>query len=250
MPSLEEELAARLAKGEEVVLGTVIKTDGEPPSRTGAKLLMSRDAALAGTLGCSEFDSAALADAGRIAEGGSPQQRTYRHDLGSIDVYLEPYQAPPILLVFSATPVARALVDWARQIGFTAFLVETRPERIKDAGWPPPIVESLDNLPPSLGRELYVVHTDHDAPDLVSALEAVIPRNPRFIGLVGSRRHTGHHLEALRAKGVGEDLIARIQTPVGLDLGAVTPAEIALSILAGLVATRRGRAGGLLQNRA
>jgi xanthine dehydrogenase accessory factor len=84
------------------------------------------------------------------------------------------------------------------------------------------------------------VHTNHDAPDLVEALEAVLPLEPRFIGLVGSRRHTGHHLEALRAKGVPEDVIARIQSPVGLDLGARTAQEIALSILAGLVAVRRG----------
>ena len=61
MPSVEEELAARLGRGEEVVLATVIKLDGEPPSQTGAKLLMSGTSALAGTLGCSEFDSAALA---------------------------------------------------------------------------------------------------------------------------------------------------------------------------------------------
>ena len=76
-----------------------------------------------------------------------------------------------------------------------------------------------------------------------------MPRNPRFIGLVGSRRHTGHHLEALRAKGVGEDVIGRIQSPVGLDIGAVTPAEIAVSILAGIVARRRGRQGGWLLDR-
>jgi xanthine dehydrogenase accessory factor len=244
VPSVEEELTERLAKGEEVVLATVVKLDGEPPSRTGAKLLMSRDATIAGTLGCSEFDSAALADSGRIVDAGSPQLRTYRHDLGSIDVYLEPYQAPPTLLVFSATPVASALIGWARQLGFTSWLIETRPERIRDSDRPL-AYQSLDKLPP-IGGELYVVHTDHDAPDLVRALEAVIPRNPRYIGLVGSRRHTGHHLEALRAKGVDESVIARIQSPVGLDLGAVNPGEIALSILAGIVATRRGRSGGWL----
>jgi xanthine/CO dehydrogenase XdhC/CoxF family maturation factor len=120
---------------------------------------------------------------------------------------------------------------------------------MKGAGWPPAI-QSLDKLPSNLGKDLYVVHTDHDAPDLVQALEAVIPQNPRFVGLVGSRRHTGHHLEALRAKGVAEDVIARIQSPVGLDLGAVSPDEIALSILGGLVAHRRGRTGGWLQDRA
>jgi xanthine dehydrogenase accessory factor len=246
VPSVEADLAARVARGEEVVLATVIKVDGEPPSRPGAKLLMSRTAALAGTLGCSEFDGAALADAAQIAEHATPALRTYRHDLGSIDVYLEPYVTSPTLVVFSATPVAAALLRWAPELGFRAVLVETRPERLKDAPWPAPIA-TLKELPDALGAEIYAVHTDHDAPDLVSALEALLPKAPRFIGLVGSRRHTGHHLEALRAKGVPEEVIARIQSPVGLELGAVTPNEIALSILAGLVAVRRGGRGGWKQ---
>jgi len=227
VPSVEEELAARLAQGEEVVLATVIKLDGEPPSQPGAKLLMTRNAPLAGTLGCSEFDSAALADSAAIATSGAPQVRTYRHDLGSIDVYVEPYIAAPTLVVFAATPVAQALLRWAPDVGFR-----------------PVLAERAADLPADIDGELFVVHTNHDADDLVQALEAVLPRDPRFIGLVGSRRHTGHHLEALRAKGVPEEVIARIQSPVGLDIGARTPAEIALSILAGLVAVRRGGAGG------
>jgi len=227
MPSVEEELAHRIARGDEVVLATVIKVDGKPPSQPGAKLLMSRTAAIAGTLGCSEFDSAALADSAAIAGEASPQTRTYRHDLGSIDVYLEPYAATPVLVVFADTPIARALVRWAPEVGFRGVLAE-----------------HADSLPPAGSSDLYVVHTNHDTPDLVQALEAVMPRRPKFIGLVGSRRHTGHHIEALRAKGVPEEVIAGIQTPVGLDIGARTPAEIALSILAGLVAIRRGGSGG------
>ena len=230
MPSVEEELAQRLGRGEEVVLATVIKLDGEPPSQSGAKLLMSRLAPLAGTLGCSEFDTAAVADAAAIAEGGSPQTRTYRHDLGSIEVYVEPHAAAPTLLVFAATPIARALERWAPEVGF----------RIVHA-------DDSSEVPADMGRDLYVVHTNHDAPDLVEALEAVLPRDPRFIGLVGSRRHTGHHLETLRAKNVPEAVIARIQTPVGLDIGARTAEEIALSILAGLVAVRRGGSGNWKQ---
>jgi xanthine dehydrogenase accessory factor len=238
VPSLEEDLAARTARGEEVVLATVIKVDGEPPSHPGAKILLSRTATLAGTLGCSEFDSAALGDAPRIADAGAPELRTYRHDLGSIEVYLEPYPAAPTLVVFAATPVAAALLRWAPELGFRTLLVETRQDRLKNASWPAAIT-SLADLPGALGPEVYVVHTDHDAEDLVTALETVLPENPRFIGLVGSRRHTGHHLEALRAEGVAEELIARIQSPVGLDIGAQTPGEIALSILAGIVAIRR-----------
>jgi xanthine dehydrogenase accessory factor len=231
MPSVEVELANSIARGEEVVLATVIKVDGEPPSHTGAKLLMTREGAVAGTLGCSEFDSAALADSARIAEQGSPQTRTYRHDLGTIDVYLEPYAATPTLIVFANTPIARALVRWAPEVGFRAVLAET-----------------AKDVPPATSSELYVVHTNHDAPDLVESLEAVLPRDPKFIGLVGSRRHTGHHIEALRAQGVAVEMIDRIQTPVGLDIGARTPSEIALSILAGLVAIRRGGQGGWKQH--
>ena len=246
MPSLEEELAARLARGEEVVLATVIRLDGEPPSRTGAKLLLSRNATLAGTLGCSEFDAAALEDAERIADAAGPQLRTYRHELGSIEVYLEPHAPAPTLVVFGATPVAKQLMQWAPELGFRPVFVETRPERLIGGSWPSAITE-LEKLEAIIGNDVYAVHTDHDAPDLVQSIEALVSRNPRFIGLVGSRRHTGHHLEALRAKGVDETVIAKIQSPVGLDLGAVTPAEIALSILAGLVAIRRQGTGGWKQ---
>ena len=231
MPSVEEELAQRIARGEEVVLATVIKTDGEPPSQPGAKLLMTRESGIAGTLGCSEFDTAALADSPSVAAAGAPRTATYRHDLGTIDVYLEPYPAAPTLVVFAATPIARELVRWAPEVGFRAVLAE-------DARHVP----ALDST------ELYIVHTNHDAPDLVQALENVLPHNPRFIGLVGSRRHTGHHIEALRAQGVADEVIDRIQTPVGLDIGARSAEEIALSILAGLVAVRRGAGGGWMQH--
>ncbi len=246
MPRVEEELVRRISRGEEVVLATVTRVDGEPPSRTGAKLLMSRIAFLSGTLGCSEFDSAALADASAIAESGAPEVRTYRHDLGAIEVYLEPYESAPTLVVFAATPVARSLLRWASEVGFRPLFVETRPQRLVGTDWPSH-VSSLKDLPVALGTDVYVVHTDHDAEDLVDALEVVLSKNPRFVGLVGSRRHTGHHLEALRAKGVPESVIARIQSPVGLDLGAVKPEEIALSILAGLVAIRRRGPGGWKQ---
>ncbi len=243
MPSVEEELARRISLGEEVLLATVIRLDGQPPSQPGAKLLLSRTATLAGTLGCSEFDAAALADATGISEAGAPVLRNYRHDLGSIEVYVEPHAPTPTLVVFAATPVARSLLRLAPEVGFRTVLVETRRERLKGADWPVAI-GSLDDLGGSLGSEVYAVHTDHDAPDLVQALEALVPCDPRFIGLVGSRRHTGHHLEALRAKGVPEEVISRIQSPVGLDLGSTTPGEIALSILAGVVAVRRHGRGG------
>ena len=235
-----------LERGEACVLATVIDLDGSPPSRAGAKLLMAGAAPVAGTLGCSEFDSAALADAAAVLAGGAPSIRTYHHDLGSIRAYLEPYAAAPLLIVLAATPVAAHLLRWAPEVGFRTVLVETRPGRL-EGEWPAAtVVRELAGLPAALAGEVYAVHTDHDAPDLVPALEIVLRSGPRFTGLMGSRRHTGHHLEALRAGGLPEADLARIQSPTGLDLGAQGAAEIALSILSGIVAARRGRAGGRL----
>lgn len=226
MPEIESELAQRLERGEEAVLATVVKTDGEPPSRPGTKLLLDRTGPLAGTLGCSEFDAAAVADTTALLDGGAPALRTYQHDLGSIEVYLEPYAPSPTLVVVADTPVGRALARWAPELGF-------RTVHVHDG----------EALPDGLGTDVYLVHTNHDAPDLPAILEAALRRRPppRYIGLMGSRRHTGHHLDALAKRGFGPEDLDRVQSPVGLDIGARTPEEIALSMLAGLVATKRGQ---------
>jgi xanthine/CO dehydrogenase XdhC/CoxF family maturation factor len=245
VPEVEAELARRLERGEEVLLATVIGLDGDPPSRSGAKLLLAHAAPLAGTLGCAEFDSAALADAQDLLAGGRPALRTYRHDLGSIQVYLEPYPAQPVLLVAGATPVAAALVRWGRELGFRPVLFESRTERLGGEPWKDvTILSSVADLRGLPRTDLYAVHTDHDAPDLVDAVRALLERGPRFLGLMGSRRHTGHHLERLQAEGVSDTALGAIMTPVGLPIGAQGPAEIALSILAAVVAARRDARAG------
>jgi len=228
MADVEIELADRIRRGEGAVLATVIRLDGQPPSHTGAKVLLGAGEVIAGTLGCAEFDAQARDDAVDLLGAGAPALRTYTHDLGSIEVYLEPHLPAPLLLVFGATPVARRIAEWGGPLGFRVVAVE--PGR---------------SLPSLVGGELYAVHTDHDDPGLVAALASVLEANPQFVGVMGSRRHTGHHLEELQRRGFDT---SRIQTPVGLDLGAISAEEIALSILAGVVAARHGREGGPMFN--
>jgi xanthine dehydrogenase accessory factor len=244
--SVEQRLADCLARGEEVMAATVVRTGGRPPSTAGAKLLVGRDGPLAGTLGCSEFDSAALADAAAALDEGTSRLRTYQHDLGSVEVHLEPYPARPTLVVGGATPVATVVLEWAAAVGFRTVLVETRGERLRGGRWAADVVAgSLDTLEAALpDGEMYAVLTDHDAPDVVDLCLRLLPRQPRYLGLMGSRRHASPHLEALRAAGAAEDEVAAIRTPVGLDLGGRTAPEIALSIVAGLVSVRRGGSGG------
>jgi xanthine/CO dehydrogenase XdhC/CoxF family maturation factor len=244
------EATRRLDAGEEVVLATAIRTDGAPPCRPGQKLLLGPNGPLAGTLGCSEFDASAVDETKERLAAGEPALRTFTHDLGSVEVYLEPLQPRPRLLVLGATPVAEHLLRGGAELGYATVLVESRTERLtpghqEAAG---KVVASVTEVP-GLGAGVDAIHTDHDAPDVASELAPLLQAGVRFVGVMGSARHTAPHLEALRAAGCTDDELSQLRTPVGLDLGARSPAEIALSILAGLLAARTGRTGGWLDKR-
>ena len=231
---------------EDTVLATAIKTTGAPPCRPGQKLVVGRDRALEGTLGCAEFDSAAIADAAAVLEAGAPLTRVYEHELGSVEVFLEPHAAADSLIVFAATPISLELMRLTRNLGFERVLVEPRSERVTESHRHEAdrVTASLDGM--QLTDRSYGVHTDHEAPDLADSLTAMLRSPARFVGVIGSSRHMGPHLQQLRDRGFGDSDINRIHTPLGLDLGGRKAEEIALSIAAGLVAARHGRSGGWL----
>jgi xanthine dehydrogenase accessory factor len=247
--SFEEEVSARRAAGEEVVVATAVKVEGDPPCRVGQKILLGPSGPLSGTLGCAEFDSGATEDAPLFLRSGSPGTRTYTHELGSVEVYLEPYLRLPLLVVFSATPVALHLTRWADQLGFEPVLVESRTDRVtrQHRSAAARVEATTDGI--TIDRDTAIVHTDHDAPGLADSLAAALRSGARFVGVMGSARHIGPHIEALRRMGLTEDDLARLRTPVGIDIGARTAEEIALSIMAGLVADRREAGGGWLDRR-
>jgi xanthine dehydrogenase accessory factor len=242
---VEDELVRRRTAGQPVVLVTAVGVHGDPPCRVGQKVLLGSEGSLAGTLGCAEFDAAALADVAGALAKGQAATHTYRHELGSVDVFVEPFAAPATLLLFSATPVALALARLARELGFEPVLVETRPERIRpEHRAAARVAASLDGE--RIDERTAAVFTDHDAPGVADDVARLLDTPARFVGVMGSRRHVGPHIAQLRDSGVDDERLARVRSPVGLDLGARTAQEIALSILAGLVADRRGASGGWL----
>ena len=228
------------------VVGTAVKVHGSPPCPVGSRIVVGPSGLLGGTLGCAEFDASAVADAPAILAAGVPETRTYHHELGDIEVFFEPRRAPPRLVVVSATPVALELMRLSRTLGYRTVLVEPRADRVTDElrRAADDVRVSLDEL--ELDERVDVVHTDHDAPDVAESLAALLRSPVRFIGVMGSRRHVGPHVEALRRMAFGDEDLARVRSPVGLDVGARTPQEIALSIAAGLLAARSGREGGFL----
>lgn len=216
--------------------------DGTPPCRVGSSMRIEPNGPVHGSLGCAEFDAAAVTAAAEALAVGDPRTSVFRHDLGAIEVFVEPHLPPPHAIVVSATDVARALRGHLRQLGYRVVVVEPRDGRVRgDDG---PAARSVDEL--DLGGYACAVLTDHDAPDVVETLSALLRSPMPFIGVMGSRRHVGHYVEALRARGFGDDDLARIRSPLGLDIGGRSPGEIALSIAAGIVAARHGRDGGWL----
>lgn len=127
------------------------------------------------------------------------------------------------LVAVFASPVATELVELARRCGWDASVVD---------GAPSDLDESTD-----------VVVCDHDRPELGDVLAAVLAQPTRWVGVMGSLRHTAPHVAALRALGVPEGDIARVHRPIGLDVGSRTPPEIAVATVAGLLADRNGRTG-------
>ncbi len=224
------------------VAAKAVRVHGSPPCTVGASMSIVVGGQVHGTLGCAEFDAAAVAAAAEVAASGEPQMRTLTHELGDIDVYFEPRRRAATAVIVSATNVARALVAILERLDYRVMLVEPRRERVLADD--PPVRDAIDAG--FLTERDVVVFTDHDAPDVAAMLAEALRSPARFVGIMGSRRHVGHHVEALRAMGVGDADVERVRSPLGLDLGGRDPASIALSIAAGVVADAHGRDGGWL----
>ena len=140
------------------------------------------------------------------------------------------------------SPVTRYLLHFACDLGLRTALVEPDPHRHADA---PAAQETATALGASfVDGTADVVVTDHDRPELGQVLRDALALPARWVGVIGSVRHTAPHLAALHALGVPEADVARVHRPVGLNIGSHTPAEIAIATLAGLIADRNGRPGG------
>lgn len=144
------------------------------------------------------------------------------------------------LTVVYATPLASVLLRWASELGFSTVLVEPQEGSVGDehraAGR---IVHRASEA--GVDEHADVVVTDHHRDDLGETMAPLLLAQPRWIGIIGSPRHEAPHRGALRAQGVPTELIEKVHRPIGIDIGSRTPAEIGLSVLAGLLADRNGR---------
>jgi xanthine dehydrogenase accessory factor len=155
--------------------------------------------------------------------------------------------ADRVLVAVFASPVAACLLRYGADLGFRTVLVEPDPDRRPAADAVIGSLAELDDAPDLAAAD--VVLTDHHREELGPILRDALAGPARWIGIMGNPRHEGPHVAALAALGVPPDEVARVHRPIGLDIGSRTPAEIAVSTLAGLLADRNGRAGGFAHGR-
>jgi xanthine dehydrogenase accessory factor len=150
-----------------------------------------------------------------------------------------------IIAVF-VSPVTEFLLHFARDLGWETIMMDPDSSRLAWAEWR--YADQVATVPTEefVDRDTDVVITDHDRPELGPTLESFLRLPARWIGVMGGSRHAGPHVEALRRLGVPDQVIGRIRQPIGLNIGSHTPAEIALSTLAGLIAERNRRPGGFV----
>jgi xanthine dehydrogenase accessory factor len=247
--ALLHELVEAVDAGEPVVLATVVGTCRSVPRHAGSKLLVRPGGRCSGSLGGGAVDERAVADALAALADGQP--RLVRYDLaelgpcgGEMSVYLEPHVPPPTVLVVGCGHVGRAVAELAHWLGLRVTATDPDPRMVSEDLLPGADLRLPGQLPDVLAAAgltaaTHVVVTTSSVAGDVAALRLLLTTPTATVSVLGSRRRWQATRGALLAEGVPAAAIERVRSPAGLDLGAETPREIALAILAAVVPAYR-----------
>ncbi len=252
-------LGEALTRGEDVALVTIVRANGSTPQRVGAKMLVFADGRIVGTIGGGCYENDALWKAREALK--TRRATTVRYELaddfaeesglicgGQMEVFIEPIEPAPALYIFGAGHVGLYLGRLAHEAGFEIHVVDDREKFANSTRFPTAAEVVVDDIPgwlagATLPSSSYAVVLTRGHRHDLDAMRALAPRDLRYLGLIGSRAKVKRVYDALVEEGsVAPSDLARVHAPIGLDIGAVTPQEIAVSILAELIAVRRGRA--------
>ena len=235
-------VADALDRGEPAALVTIVSATGSTPQRIGAKMLVFADGRMIGTIGGGCYENDAFWKAREAIADRKP--RLVHYEL--MDVYIEPIEPSPELYVVGAGHVGFHLARLAHDVGFRVHVIDDREKFANSERFPNAVEIVVDDIPSWIARATIPAHafavivTRGHTNDL-EALRALAPRELRYLGLIGSRAKVARIYDALVADQTPANLLTRVHAPIGLDIGAVTPQEIAVSILAELIAVKHGK---------
>jgi xanthine dehydrogenase accessory factor len=250
-------VAEALVRSEPAALVTIVAAHGSTPQRVGAKMLVYADGRTVGTIGGGCYENDAFWKAREAI--GDRRPRLLHYELsddfaqetglicgGQMDVYIEPIEPSPDLYIFGAGHVGFHLGRLAHEVGFAVRVVDDREKFANAERFPTAEEIVVDDIPAWIARarlpaHAYAVIVTRGHTNDLEALRALAPHELRYLGLIGSRAKVARIFDALRADQMSPELLQRVHAPIGLDIGAVTPQEIAVAILAELIAVKHGK---------
>lgn len=243
-----EKIVEALQGEKPVSVATLVNTPGDK-LRMGAKLLILEDGSIEGSFGDSNLDSEVASIGKKLAAFGDNQ--FHKISDGS-QIYVEGFTTPPTLILIGGGHVNKAVSNLAATLGFRISIVDDRPEFANKKRFPEAekviITEyenSLDNLQVNSNSYIIVATRGHKYDDV--ALASAIRTSARFVGLLGSKRKSILIYKNLLNNDVPLERIQQVHAPIGLNIGALTPEELAVSIIAEIIMVRRGGDGGLMK---
>ena len=251
-----EEIVALRREGRRGAIATIVNVRGSVPSFETAKMLVRDDGSIFGTVGGGCVEAEVWQAAREVMESEKPRTITFnlnqnpKYDTGlvcggTLDIFIEPVLPPAKLYIFGAGHVAHSLYRAATTAGFDVTVADDREsyanrERFPDAK--EVIAEDFDQAMAKLSpnETSYIVIVTRGHRDDMRVLRWAVQTRARYVGMIGSKRKTITIFRELVKEGLSETLFERVHAPVGFDIGAITPEEIAVAITAELIAARRG----------
>ena len=254
MDVFEEALKLR-REGKRGVMATIVHTNGSIPSFESSRMLVKEDGSIVGTIGGGCVEAEVWAAAKEVLKAEAPRKMTfnlnneanYDNGLicgGTVEIFVEPILPIPALYIFGGGHVSMALAKAAYSAGFTIGVVDDREqfanlERFPMASevytsWE----DAFEKIKPNASTYMVIVTRGHK--DDMRVLGWAVNTDARYIGMIGSKRKVLSVYAALEREGIASEKFEHIHAPVGLEIGALTPDEIAISIAAELIAVRRG----------
>lgn len=255
MDDMYKAIYESVQKGEDVCVATVVGAKGSTPRNIGAKMVIWQDGRTLGSVGGGELERRVLAAAQEVFATGQPMRLEFSlrnpGDAGicggDAEVFLEPVFAKPRLVIIGGGHVGNALSRLAALLDFRVVVMDTR--ELDSSLFPESAelvrLESYERIPKEWfdARTYAVIMTPNHMGDR-EALAQLVDLPLAYLGMIGSRRKVQQTFQSLRERGISEEALARVHAPIGLDIGAETPMEIAVSIAAEMIQERNAAARG------
>lgn len=250
-----EEIVKLRRNGRRGAVATIVSARGSIPSFKTAKMLVRDDGSICGTIGGGCVEAEVWQAAREVMEQEKPRTLTFnlnqdpKYDTGlvcggTLDIFLEPVLPAALLYIFGAGHVAHSLYQTAQDAGFDVIVIDDRETYANRERFPEAQEVISEDFEQAMARleiseSAYIVIVTRGHRDDMRVLRWAVGTKARYVGMIGSKRKTIAIFRELRREGLPAKLFERVHAPIGLDIGAVTPEEIAISITAELIAVRR-----------